>query len=106
MSVTLRGPEHCLTVNRLHDSQTVADENCDNLILDIPVDKIVNNTANDDTEIVHLHRKSADECASMVLIGNRHRKALWAQVLVNVLSILIVTKTSPQNTKLSYISAA
>ena len=46
-------------------------------MLDNPVGKSVNNTANDDTEIVHLHRKSADECALMVLIGNRHCKALW-----------------------------
>ena len=42
-----------------------------------PVNKTVNNTANDDTEIVHLHRKSTDDCALMVLIGNRHCKVLW-----------------------------
>ena len=77
LPVTLRGPVHCLTENRPHASQTVADKNCDNLVLDNPVDKTVNNTANDDTEIVHLHRKSADECALMVLLGNRHHKALW-----------------------------
>ena len=53
------------------------DKNCDNLVLDKPVDKSVNNTANEDTEIVHLNRKSADECAFIVLIGNRHHKALW-----------------------------
>ena len=52
-------------------------KNCDNLVLDRTVDKSVNNTVNDDTEIVHLHRKSADECALMVLVGNRHHKALW-----------------------------
>ena len=46
-------------------------------MLDNPVDKTVNNTANDDTKIVHLHRKSADECTLMVLIGNRNHKALW-----------------------------
>ena len=46
-------------------------------MLDNPVDKTVNNTANDDNEIVHLNRKSADECALMVLIGNRQHKALW-----------------------------
>ena len=68
MPVTLRGPEHCLTENRQHASQTVADKNCDNLVLDNPIDKSVNNTANDDIEIVHLYRKSADECALMVLI--------------------------------------
>ena len=45
-------------------------------MFDNPVDKTVNNTANDDTEIVHLCRKSADECALMVLIGNRNHKAL------------------------------
>ena len=77
LPVTLRGPEHCLTKNRQHASQTVADKNCDNLVLDKPVDKTVNNTANDDTEIIHLNRKSADECALMVLLGNRHHKALW-----------------------------
>ena len=57
--------------------QTVAGKNCDNLVLDNPVDKSVNNTANDDTEIVHLNRISPDECALMVLIGNRLHKALW-----------------------------
>ena len=77
MPVTLRGPVHCLTGNRPHASQTVADENCDNLVLDNPVDKTVYNTANDDNEIVHLHRESADECALMVLLRNRHHKALW-----------------------------
>ena len=77
MPVTLTGPEHCLTENRLHASQTVANTNCDNLVLDNPVDKTVNNTANDDTEIIHLHRKSAHECALMVLLGNRLHKALW-----------------------------
>ena len=46
-------------------------------MLDNPVDKSVNNLANDDTEIVHLHRKFADECVLMVLLGNRHQKALW-----------------------------
>ena len=46
-------------------------------MLDNPVDKTVNDTANYDTEIVHLHRKSADECTLMVLLGNRHHKALW-----------------------------
>ena len=45
-------------------------------MLDDPVDKTVNNTANDDTEILHLHRKSADECALMVLIGNICHEAL------------------------------
>ena len=76
MPVTLRGPEHCLTENRPHASQTVAGKNFDNLVLDNPVDKTVNNTANDDTEIIHLHKKSADECALMVLLGNRHHRAL------------------------------
>ena len=42
-----------------------------------PVDKTVHNTANDDNETVHPHRKFADECALMVLIGIRHHKALW-----------------------------
>ena len=46
-------------------------------MLDRPVDKPVNNTVNDDTEIVHLHRKCIDECALMVFMGNRHHKALW-----------------------------
>ena len=77
LPVTLRGSECCLTENRLHASQTVADKNWDNLVLDNSVGKTVNNTANDDTEIVHLHTKSADECALMVLLGNRHQKALW-----------------------------
>ena len=77
MPVTLRGPAHCLTENRPHARQTVADKNCDSLVLDNPVDKTINNTANDETEIVHLHRKSADECALMVLLGNRQHKALW-----------------------------
>ena len=77
MPVTLRGPVHWLTKNRPHASQTVADTNCDNLVLDNPVDKTMHSTANDDTEIVRLHRKSADECALMVLLGNRHSKALW-----------------------------
>ena len=76
MPVTLRGPGHCLTENRQHASQTVADKNCDPLVLDKTVDKTVNLTANDDTGTVHLNRKSADECALMVLIGNRHCKAL------------------------------
>ena len=44
---------------------------------DNPLDKSVNNTANDGTEIVHLHRISAEECALMVLIGNRCHKTLW-----------------------------
>ena len=77
MPVTLRGPEHCLNGNRQHASQTGAYKYCDNLVLDNPVDKSVNNTVNDDTEIVHLHRKYADECALMVFMGNRHHKALW-----------------------------
>ena len=106
MSVTLRGPEHCLTENRLHASQTVADKNCDNLVFNNTIDKTVNNTANDDTEIVHLHRKPADNCALMVLLGNRQHKHCGTEVLVNVLSLLIVTNASPQNTKLSYIPAA
>ena len=76
MPVTLRGPEHCLTENSQCASQTVADKYCDNLMLDKPVDKSVNNTVNDNTEIVHLDRKFADECALMVLIGNRHQKVL------------------------------
>ena len=61
LPVTLRGPEHCLTENEQHASQTGADKNCDHLVLDKPVDKSVNITADDDTEIVHLHEKSADE---------------------------------------------
>ena len=73
----MRGPVHCITENRPHASQTVPDKKCDNLVLDSPVDKTVDDTANDDTEIVHLHRKSADEHALMVLPGNRHHKALW-----------------------------
>ena len=39
--ITLRGPEHCLTENGQHASQTVADKNCDNLVLDNPVDRTV-----------------------------------------------------------------
>ena len=77
MPITLRGPEHYLTENRQHASQTVADINSNDLVLDNPVDMAVNNTANDDTEIVHLHRKSIHKCALMDLIGNRHQKALW-----------------------------
>ena len=77
LPVTLRGLEHCLTENWQCASQTGADKNCDNLVLDNPVDKTINKTADDDTEIVHLHRKSADECALMIFIGNRHHKALW-----------------------------
>ena len=73
LPVTLRGPEHCLNENRQHASQTAADNNCDNVVLDNPV----NNTVNDDTKVVHLHRKSADEFALMVLIRNRHHKVLW-----------------------------
>ena len=106
LPVTLRRPKHCLTKNRPHASQTVADKNCDNLVLDKPVDKTVNNTATDDNEIVHLHRKSASECALKVLLGNETTKHCGTQVMVNVLSLLIVTKASPQNTKLSYITAA
>ena len=68
LPITLRGLEHCLTENRQHASQIVTDKVCDNLVLDNPVDKSVNNTANDDIAIVHLHRKSADECTLMVLI--------------------------------------
>ena len=75
LPVTLREPEHCLTENRQHASQTVAVKY--NLVLDKPVDKTVNNTANDDTEIFHLHTKSADECALMIFTGKRHQKALW-----------------------------
>ena len=77
MPVILRGPEHCSTKNRQHASQTIADKKCDDLVLDKPVDKPVNNTANDDTDTVHLNRKSADQCALMVLIGNTHHKAWW-----------------------------
>ena len=47
------------------------------MVLGNPVYKKVNNTANDETEIVNLHRKSADECALIVLPGNRHHKAFW-----------------------------
>ena len=75
LPVTFRGQEHCLTENRQHASQTVAVKN--NSVLDKPVDKSINITANDDTEIVHVHRKSTDECALMVFIGNKHHKALW-----------------------------
>ena len=77
LPVTLRGPLHCSTENRPHASQTVADKNCDNLVLDNPVDKTVYNTDSDETVILHLHGKSADECALMVLLGNRCHKALW-----------------------------
>ena len=77
LPVTLRGPEHCLNENKQHVSQTVTDNNYDNFVLDNPVDMTVNNTANDVTEIVYLNRKSTDECALMVLIGNRHHKAVW-----------------------------
>ena len=76
MPVSLRAPEHCITEHRKHACQTVTDRNCDNLVLDKPVHKSVNSTANDDTEIVHLNRKSGNECALMVFIGNRHHKAL------------------------------
>ena len=74
--VTLRGPEHCLIEKRQHASQTVADKYCDNLVLDNFVYKTVNNTAKDDTKIVHLNRKSADECTLMVFIGKRHHKGI------------------------------
>ena len=53
-------------------------------MLDSSVDKSVNITANDDHEIVHLNRKAADECALMVLIGNRYHKYCGTQVLENV----------------------
>ena len=69
LPVTLRGPEYCLTENRQHASQTGADKNCDNLVLNKHVGKSVNITADDYTEIVHLHRKCADECALMVFYG-------------------------------------
>ena len=104
LSVTLRGPEHCLTENSQHASQTVADKNCDNLVLDNPVHKTVNNTANDDTEIVHLHRKSADECALLVLIGNIHHKALWDSGAGKCVISFDCYKSIP--TKLNYIPAA
>ena len=107
MPVILRGSEHCLTEKRPHVSQTVADKNCDNLVLVNAVDKAVNNTTKDDTEIIHLHKKSADECALMVLFYKIDTtKHCGTHVLVNVLCLLIVTKASPQNTKPSYIPAA
>ena len=31
----------------------------------------------EEAEVIHISRKSADECALMPLIGNRHHKALW-----------------------------
>ena len=101
----LRGPEHCLTENRQHASQTGADINCEGMVLDKPVDKYVNNTVNDDTEIVHLHRKFADELALMVFMGNRHHKALWESGTGKCVVSFDCYQSIPQNAKLNYIQA-
>ena len=77
MPVTLRGPIHYLTENRPQASQTVVNKNCDNFVLDNPVDRSVNKAAHDETDIVYLHRKSTDECGLIVLLGNRHHKGMW-----------------------------
>ena len=101
----MRGPEHCLTGNRQHASQTGADKNCDNLVLNNPVDKSINNTVNNNTEIVHLHRKSADECALMVSMGNRHHTALRDSGAGKCVMSFDCYQRIPTKYKLNYIPA-
>ena len=77
----MRGPENCLK-NRPQISQTDVNKNVDDKVLSNTINEFVKNTVNvnvnsDNTEIVHISRKSADECALMVLIGNKNHKALW-----------------------------
>ena len=68
--------------NRPQTSQTDVNKNVDDKVLSNTVNKSVNSTVNenvnsDDTDIVHMNRKSADECALIVLFGNKNHKSLW-----------------------------
>ena len=67
-----------------------------------PVDKSVNKTANDDTVILHLHRKTADECALKWF-----SKALWDSGAGKcVISFDWYQNIPTKYTKLNYIPAA
>ena len=73
MPVNLRGPENCLKENRPQTSQTDVNKNVDDKVLSNTINESINSTVNenvngDDIKIVHIYRKSADECALMVLI--------------------------------------
>ena len=89
MPGTLRGNNTCLNNNRLQASQT-ADVDVNktivihdqNIFTNFKLSKIESCTdmtenLTEDAEIVHINKTSADECAVMVLIGNRNHKALW-----------------------------
>ena len=95
MPGTLRGNNTCLNYNRLQASQnadvniTKSDTVNKNPVLHdqnvftkvkLSTDEPCTNVTHDlteEAEVVHINRKSADECALMLLIGNRHHKALW-----------------------------
>ena len=38
---------------------------------------IITHNLTEEADFVHVNRKSGDECTLMLLIGNRHHKALW-----------------------------
>ena len=91
----LRGNNTCLNYNRLQGSQnadvniTKSDTVNKNPVLHdqhvftkvkLSTDEPCTNVTHDlteEAEVVHINRKSADECALMLLIGNRDHKALW-----------------------------
>ena len=75
------------------------------MVLDNPVDKTVNNHANDDTEIVHYIENLLMNVLKWFLWEIDTTKHCGTKVLVNVLSLSIVAKASPQNAKLNYIPA-
>ena len=91
----MRGNKTCLNYNRLQASQNsdvnitkgdiinihpvLHDQNVFTKVK-LNVDEPCTNVTHDFTkeaEVVHINRKSADECALMFLIGNRHQNALW-----------------------------
>ena len=85
----LRGNNPFLNNNRLQASQTAdVDVNKTTVIHDQNVFTNVKlstsesytdmtDVLTEEAEIVHINKKSADECAGMVKIGNRNHKALW-----------------------------
>ena len=93
--MTLRGNNTCLNYNRLQASKNVdvnitksATVNINTVLPDqngftkvkLSTDEPctgVTHGLTEDAEVVHINRKSADECGLMLLIENRHHKALW-----------------------------
>ena len=59
----------------------------------------------EETEIAHKNRKSADECALMLLIGNMHHKALWETGTGRYVKSYDCYQSIYRNIKQSYLTA-